>query len=204
MTNSSKIPLTLLFILIQSFSVTAQRPFPVNVSVFNESTALPFTRLITVPIHPGLQLGTEFNYRETQNARLFQTVNLCYFYHNHLNQGLGLFSELGYEYRLPAGIAFTGLFGIGYMHTFATAEEFTFSNGVYEQRNDAGNARLFPSLSLDIGYYPDKENKTGPKIFMRYQSWIEYPYSPGFIPLMTHISLHLGLKFFLHAKQAQQ
>lgn len=197
----SLVPTLLIFI---SVSVLAQRPVPVNISVFNEATALPFTKLITIPVHPGLQLGTEFNYRERAFTRLFQTANLCYFYHNHLNQGIGIFSELGYEYRLPAGFAFTGLFGLGYLHTWATAEEFTFSNGQYEQRADLGNARLFPSLSLDIGYYIKRENITGPKIFLRYQSWIEFPYSPGFIPVMTHINFHLGLKFFMLTHKTQQ
>ena len=197
----SLVPTLLIFI---SVSVLAQRPLPVNISVFNEATALPFTKLITIPVHPGLQLGTEFNYRERASTRLFQTANLCYFYHHHLNQGIGIFSELGYEYRLPAGFSFTSLFGLGYLHTFATAEEFTFSNGQYEQRADLGNARLFPSLSLDIGYYMKRENATGPKIFLRYQSWIEFPYSPGFIPVMTHINFHLGLKFFMLTHKTQK
>jgi hypothetical protein len=29
-----------------------------------------------------------------------------------------------------------------------------------------------------------------------YQSWLEYPYSPGFIPLMSHTSLQVGTKFY--------
>lgn len=202
--KSLSLILTILIFIFNSISASAQRPIPVNFSVFNEATALPFTKLITMPVHPGLQLGTEFNYREKASTRLFQTANLSYFYHNHLNQGIGIFSELGYEYRLKAGFGFTGLFGLGYMHTFATAEEFTFSNGQYEERADLGNARLFPSLSLDIGYYIKKESANSPKIFVRYQSWIEFPYSPGFIPVMTHINFHLGLKFFMLTNKTQQ
>jgi len=90
--------------------------------------------------------------------------------------------------------------GLGYMHTFATTEEFTFSNGHYEKKTDKGNARLYPSLSFDIAYYLKKTEKNSPKIFIRYQSWVEYPYSPDFIPVMTHINLHIGAKFFIHVK----
>lgn len=176
------------------------KAIPINVSFFNESTAIPFTKFVTTPIHPGLQLGSEFNYKVKEHSRLFQTANISYFYHNYLAQGIGLNTELGYEYRLKFGLAFSGLLGIGYMHTFATAEEFTFTNGQYVKKSDKGNARLYPSFSIDIGYYIKKTEKNSPKIFIRYQSWAEYPYSPDFIPVMTHINLHVGAKFFINNK----
>lgn len=176
------------------------KPIPINVSIFNESTAIPFTRFVTTPIHPGLQLGTEFNYKVKEYSRLFQTANISYFYHNYLAQGIGLNTELGYEYRLKFGLAFSGLLGLGYMHTLATSEEFTFANGQYVKKVDKGNARLYPSFSLDIGYYLKKADKNSPKIFIRYQSWAEYPYSPDFIPVMTHINLHVGAKSFITTK----
>lgn len=170
---------------------------PLSLSVFNEATALPFTRFFSTPLHPGMQIGTAFTYKEKTQIRIFQTANLNYFYHNQLNQGIGLYSEIGYEYRIKSGLAFTGLFGLGYMHTFATEKEFTFVDGRYEQRVDKGNARLYPSLSLDIGYYLNPESKTSSKLFLRYQAWAEFPYSPGFIPVMTHINLHLGVTVFI-------
>ena len=193
------------FLIILIFTTPAiiygqDREIPINISLFNESTAIPFTRFVTTPIHPGLQLGTEFNYKVKEHSRLFQTANISYFYHNYLAQGIGLNTELGYEYRLKPGIAFTALLGIGYMHTFATTEEFTFSDGHYEKKADKGNARLYPSLSIDAGYYFKKTEKNSPKIFIRYQSWAEYPYSPDFIPVMTHISLHIGAKFYITKK----
>jgi hypothetical protein len=180
-----------------------EKSIPISISFFNESTAIPFTRLVTIPVHPGLQVGTEFNYRAGEHSRLFQTVNIGYFYHQYLAQGIGINTELGYEYRLKSGLAFQGLFGVGYMHTFTTAEEFIFSNGQYEQQADQGNARVTPSLSFDLGYYLRKTAINSPKIFVRYQSWAEYPYSPDFIPVMTHINLHLGARFFIQLKTAK-
>jgi len=182
-----------------------EKVVPINIALFNESTAIPFTRFFTIPIHPGIQLGTEFNYKDKEYSRLFQTANICYFYHNCAAQGIGFNTELGYEYRIKAGLAFTGLLGLGYMHTFATTEEFSFTGGNYEKKTDKGNARFYPSLSIDIGYYL-KQKQTGknrPKIFIRYQSWVEYPYSPDFIPVMTHINLHIGAKLFIKTKTAR-
>lgn len=196
--------LPVVLILISPTVLSGQgKAIPVNLSIFNESTAIPFTRFITNPVHPGIQAGTEFNYSIKNHSRLFQTVNICYFYHNYLAQGIGLNTELGYEYRLKSGLAFEGLIGIGYMHTFATAEEFSLVNGHYEKKADIGNARLYPSFSIDVGYYLKKADKKSSKVFIRYQSWAEYPYSPDFIPIMTHISLHCGVKFFIHTKTEQ-
>jgi hypothetical protein len=177
-----------------------EKAIPLNISLINEATAIPFTRFITTPLHPGIQLGTEFNYKIKEQSRLFQTANICYFYHNYLAQGIGISSELGYEYRLNNSFAFTGLLGIGYLHTYATSEENTFANGQYARNTDKGNARIYPSLSIDFGYYLKKKETGSPKIFLRYQSWVEYPYSPDFIPVMTHINLHVGIKIFIKAK----
>lgn len=176
------------------------KAIPVNISIFNESTVIPFTRLVTVPVHPGIQIGSEINYRANGYTRSFQTINLSYFYHNHLAQGIGLHTELGYEYRLKLGLAFQGLLGVGYMRTYATSEEYTLIDGQYKKKADKGNGRFFPSISADIGFYLRKKDKYGPKIFVRYQSWAEYPYSEDFIPIMTHLNLHLGIKFFINTK----
>ncbi|CAG0972272.1 MAG: hypothetical protein HND27_06650 [Bacteroidetes bacterium] len=185
---------------IPAFLLGQETSIPINVSFFNESTAIPYTRFVILPIHPGIQVGTEWNYQEKEHSRLFQTANSCYFYHNYLAHGMGIYSELGYEYRLHSGLAVGGLLGLGYMHTLSTTEEFIFLNGQYVKKADKGNARIFPSLSADVGYYPKKSEKHSLKLFLRYQSWVEYPYSPDFIPLMTHINLHLGVKVFIKTK----
>ena len=177
---------------------------PLSLSFFNEATAIPFTQAFSTPIHPGLQIGTEFSLKSRSSSRLFQTANLSYFYHHRLNHGISVYSELAYEQRLKFGPAFSALFGLGYLHTFATAEEFSFQDGQYLNKNDRGNARLLASLAFDVGCYVKKDKANSPKIFLRYQSWLEYPYSPGFIPLMTHTNLHLGTKFFLTKKNLQQ
>lgn len=190
----------LCFIFCYGFAFAQEKTLPIHLSLFNESTALPFTRFFTLPVHLGGQIGTDFTYSRTrkEHSRLFQTANVAYFYHKYLAQGIGINTELGYEYRLKSGVAFDALLGMGYMHTFRTAKEYVFENGQYTAKNDKGNARFYPSLSFDVAYYLKKEIANSPKIFLRYQSWVEYPYSPGFIPLMTHINLHLGATFYLH------
>jgi len=176
------------------------RSCPITVSLFNTSTAVPYSRFFTTPVHPGVQMGTEFDHRVRERSRLFQTAYVNYFHHNYLAQGVGLGTELGYEHRIVPGLVAEARFGLGYTHTFATTEEFTFTNGRYERKGDHGNARFTPSLSLDLGYYLKPGGRDVPKVFVRYQSWVEYPYSPGFIPIMSHINLHIGVRIPLKRK----
>ena len=162
--------------------------------------AVPYSRFFTTPVHPGVQMGTEFDHRVRERSRLFQTAYVNYFHHNYLAQGVGLGTELGYEHRIVPGLVAEARFGLGYTHTFATTEEFTFTNGRYERKGYHGNARFTPSLSLDLGYYLKPGGRDVPKVFVRYQSWVEYPYSPGFIPIMSHINLHIGVRIPLKRK----
>lgn len=173
---------------------------PITVSLFNESTCIPFTKFINVPVHPGIRVGTEWNYKTKPHLRKFQTANLSYFYHNHLTQGIGLYSEYGLEYRFKSGISTAGLLGIGYCHAFSTTEEFTFKNGNYQKKPDKGNARIMPTLSLNLGYYLKRKEISSSQLFLSYQAWAEYPYSPGFIPVMTHVNLHIGAKININKK----
>ena len=195
--------LIMLLNIIPAILLGQIKAFPITLSLYNESTALPFTRFFTTPIHPGIQVGTEFNYKVKNHSRLFQTVNATYFYHQHLTQGIGLNTELGYEYRFNLGLSFSSLFGVGYLHSFVVSDEYILKNGEYIKKKDRGNARFCPSLSLELGYYFKTKNNTHPKLFARYQSWVEYPYSPGFIPIMTHINFHVGTKFFIPYKSSK-
>lgn len=197
--NISRTVLLFVFLgFFNSISRGQKLPIPINFSFYNEATAIPFTRFFTRPIHPGFQVGSEINYSRKDKKRWFQTANLNYFYHRHLAHGIGLNSELGYEYRSRLGICFSGLLGVGYLRTYTTAEEYTLIDGQYQKKSDKGNSRFYPSLSLDLGYCLKPAKSDSPKLFLRYQSWLEYPFSPGFIPVMTHINLHLGFKVFIN------
>jgi opacity protein-like surface antigen len=194
----------LLFVLatvLFTLSVKAQKqPTPVTISVFNEATAIPFTKLITTPVHPGIQAGTSFSYKERKRSHLFQTINIGYIFHRNLYHGFFINTELGYDYKLNFGLNIKGNFGIGYLRTFTTQKEYQFKNGKYNSGSDKGNSRLMASVSTGLGYRLQKKNLYSPEIFMLYQGWAEYPYSPGFIPVMTHINTQIGTKFFINQK----
>lgn len=193
---------TMLFLILGIFNeILGQQSLPIKFSVFNQGTNIPFSGIITRPIHPGIQLGTELPGKESERTRLYPGANLGYFFHNHLNQAVFTNVEMGYDVKLGFGLNIKSAIGVGYMHTFRTREEFQLEKGQYINGPDRGNSRVFPSLSLGLGYRFEKNNSRSTEIFTLYQSWIQYPFSPGFIPLMAHTNLHVGLKIYPFVKK---
>ncbi|MGB5942967.1 MAG: hypothetical protein WBG71_08805 [Leeuwenhoekiella sp.] len=185
------------FIPLSSF---CQTNFPIKVALSNEATAVPFTRLFSTPIHPTIQLGTEYLYKTEPHFDLYQTGNLGYIYHNYLYQGIYFNTGIGYDYKFDFGLKLKANFELGYLHTFATREENQFENGGYINGTDWGNSRLMPMLSLGFGYVFRTNEIPSSEVFILYKSWIENPYSPGFIPIMTHINFEIGYKIYINWK----
>lgn len=185
-----------LAVLVTTGSWAQHNPPPVTIALFNESTSMPFSRFMTTPFHPGIQAGTEFNWKEGRHLRLYPTINIGWMLHQKLFQGIFVNTEIGLDYKTGFGLNLKTKIGLGYLHTFTTQQEFQLEEGQFRSKRDRGNSRLMPSLALGLGYTLDKNNPRSTEIFTLYQTWIEYPYSPGFIPLMSHTSLYLGAKFY--------
>lgn len=191
-----KLVVVFLFLSSKIQSGFAQNEVPVKISIFNQGTNIPFTKLLTSPIHPGIQFGTEVWAKETQRVRLYPSINIGYLFHRNLYQAIYATIELGYDLKFDFGLNVKSAIGIGYMHTFRTGEEYQFKNGQFQIGNQKGNSKVIPSFSLGLGYRLQPDNLRSTEIFTMYQSWIQYPISPGFIPIMAHTNLHLGAKFY--------
>jgi len=179
-----------------SLPVFSQRSTPVSIALINESTAIPYTRFITTPIHPGIQVGTASVLKQYTHTCVFVSLHIGYYYHKSFSQGIYLKPSLGFEYNHSSGIGIAGSLGLGYLHTFTTQEEYKLVDGAYVKRTDAGNARIMPSLALSLNYRLKPGEPASPNVFFTYESWIEYPFSPGFIPAMTHLTTQLGIQFY--------
>lgn len=130
---------------------TALAQRPITISVFNESTTIPFSTFYNQPLHPGLQLGTELAWKESRHFRLYPAINLGYMFHKKLFQGVYANLALGLDIKSGIGLNLKTRLGLGYLHTFTTQQEFQFTDGRYQSRPDGGNARLIPSFSLGFG-----------------------------------------------------
>lgn len=188
----------LLFWEVLAFNSFGQINFPIKFALSNEATALPYTRAFTTPIHPTFQIGTEYFYSMGPSHDFYQTANFGYIFHNYLYQGIYLNSGIGYDFKFDFGLKLKSTFELGYLHTFTTQDEYQFKDGEFVNGTDWGNSRLMPMLSIGFGYIFKKDNLVSSEIFLLYKSWVEYPYSPGFIPAMTHINFEIGYKIYIN------
>lgn len=190
----------LLLTMLASVSVTAQDrkvPVPLRLSVFSESTSIPFLDgIVGQPIHPGLSVGTEWALKQGAHSRLVQGASMGYYYHKNLTQGAFIGTDFRYEINLPLALYVAAGIGLGYLHTFRTSDKFRLEEGQYVLKKDRGNPHAQISLPLEIGVRLKSGSASSPRLFVQYQPWIEYPFSPGFIPLMTHTNLVFGYTFF--------
>jgi hypothetical protein len=186
----------LILLFLPGFSISGYTQQPVTLSVFNESTAIPYATFFNTPVHPGVQIGTEFGWKEGKHFRLYPSVNIGYMFHQKLFQGLYANAEIGLDFKTAFGLNLKSKIGLGYLHTFTTQQEYQFGNGKYSNGPDGGNPRIMPSFTLGLGYDLQPKSSSSPEIFVLYQSWLEFPYSPGFIPLMSHTNFHIGTKFY--------
>ena len=186
----------LFLIIVLPGSVYGQNGRPLTITLGNEATALPFTQVISTPVHPTIQFGTEFDWRESDHFRLYPAVNIGYMFHKKLFQGIYINGEVGLDFKTSFGLNLKSALGLGYLRTYTTQQEFQFENGRYKSGRDTGNSRIMPSLSLGLGYRFKPSDYRSTELFVMYQNWLEFPYSPGFIPLMSHTTLQVGSKFY--------
>jgi len=94
----------------------------------NSHTAMPygsFSHLFYKEFHPGVEIGTGFNWTVKLKHDWFQTFRLGYSYHEFVQRTLMLYSEMGYRYKFPLGISASASIGGGWMHSIQDAEVFS-------------------------------------------------------------------------------
>ncbi len=179
----------------QSEEAVGRQPkyFPLGISVFNESISIPGTKFIATPIHPGIQVGTEFKWNRSFENHLYQTANLGYFFHNHLFQAILASSELGYDYRFKFGLSLKTRFGVGYMFAMPTQHVYVFEDGAYRESGNGAMSKFQATLSIGAGYRFKPSAAYSPEVFILYQAGAIVPFSAGFIPAITQTNVHIGV-----------
>jgi hypothetical protein len=169
-----------------------------NAAIFDEGTIIPFySGFASLPIHPGLLVGTEYYYHRSMRNQLFQTLNLGGYFHEGFEHGLFINTDVGYRHVIPCGIMGDILLGIGYLHTFSDNDVFKQDkNGQYVKIADYGNPRFTADASVGLGYDFAMKTKLSIQPYVRYQFFIEMPWAKGLDNLlMAHTVLQVGCIF---------
>lgn len=171
-------------------SLSAQRR-QLTLDLFGNATTLPTHPVqIFKPVHPGLTIGMEFPYNDNTKHRIGQTVKLGLFYHQLVQTGVQLYSELHYSYQVKGGFGLDAQAGIGYIHSIPNHQIFKLNNGVYEKKTNLGKPEFMGSIAIGAGYYinPEKTNR----IFASYQFWLQAPFVNQYVPVLPNTALHIG------------
>jgi len=181
----------LLVRLAEAQDVPSQRPagMPITVTLFAESISLPTFRNIQKG-GLGIRLGTEFYYRQRPGSQVLQTLNVGYYVHPNVQNGLFVSSEFGYR-KFIGGFFVDATIGGGALLVRPSAPSYTWDETNQGLRKAPANQLKFmPSLGLGAGYR--FRNRT--TVFTRYELFGEMPFGQILLP---HQAIHLGTRLML-------
>ena len=177
----------------QNNQITPKKPL--IVSIFNLGTQLPgsgYLGVFTVPVHPGISVGTEFRYNNDLKNQFFQTAKLAFSYHQYVQTGIQLYSEAGYRRGIWRGIQAECRLGIGYLHAIAATEVFKAKNGVYDKKLNLGRPQFMASSALGLSYQVQR-GQNSPRFFLDYQFFLQMPFVKSYVPLAPNTVFHVGV-----------
>ncbi len=167
-----------------------ERPkgLPLTVTLFSESVSLPNFRNIFRNGHFGVRVGTELYYKSSLHRQWFQTINLGYYRHRYLHNGLYLSSEMGY--RKFFGNAFAdATVGLGGLMLDSALPRYQPSAEGYSKASSV-HFKLMPTLGMGAGYRFNQLT-----VFSRYELFGEMPFGFKGIPALPHKAIHVGTRF---------
>lgn len=192
--------LLLAFTLPITHAQDSARGYPLTVAFFTNTVGLPGHAnafLFSIPLHPGVYIGTEHTWRTSGKHSWCQTAGISAYVIRELHYGVGLSSALIYRHRLPANFYWEAGMGLGYLHTFNYGPIFSLDDqGEYRRKRDWGRPHLAPDINAGLGFRFSLRKNRPVSVFMRYQFQAEYPFTiKGEIPVLPHSNFYIGTIF---------
>lgn len=177
--------------------LTAQKSYPLNVSIYNNATMIPGGGrlwLTSYPVHLGATAGTEFYYNHREKNRWLQTARVGYHYHRYVQHAIQLYSEFGYRRRWTSGATFDARLGGGYLHTIPAAQVFELQdNGTYERKRAWGRPQFMAGLTVGGGYTILRDKPRPLRLFLEYQFYVQGPFVRSYVPILPNTAMHIGV-----------
>ena len=181
---------------------SGKKQLPVEISFFNHAVSMPFDGIVLAPIHPGSSLGTEYSYTSWENGMVYQALSGGFFYNKYVAKAFFIQTETGYRYTFDFGLFADAGIGLGYLHSFHPAKEvFALNkNGVYEKVRDYGKPAFTLSVSIGAGYKFYKKTRWPVSIFLRYEPFIQTPFSKE-SNIYPHLIQLIGIRIFINRRK---
>lgn len=174
-----------------------------SIALTNNHSAYPFSsfsKLVTGEWHPGVEIGTGFNWSERKKHDWYQDVKLGYFNHQFIQHGIPLYTNFGYRYKFSKHFTAQGGIGAGMLLSIPDHKRYKLDNeGNYEAHNKVRLQGMFV-FNVGAGYRFALNKKYPLETFITYQQRIQTPYVPSYVPLLPYNSLMLGVKRAIKGK----
>lgn len=185
-------------LLLLSSSLCAQEVsprIPIRIGIFTHSVGMPFKKPIKRPLNWGITAGTSFFYKQNDRNNFGQSIDLAWYRHKELGQGVMIKTDVFREYTLQSGLSFQAKAGIGYLHTFNEKDLYELGeSGTYEKIKVAGRSSLLMGFGTRIGFDTGSDSNPGFKPFVEYEWRGQIPHSE-FVPLFPHSFLTVGAEY---------
>ncbi len=179
---------------------TAHWRRPLHISVFSTSTQLPGGSVL--PLHPGIDLGTELRYNRSAKNQWRQTLKAGVYYHKYSQTGIQLYSEVLYRRMLWQGFSAELKLGGGYLHAISDLQIFELHGGSYQRQKHIGRPQFMGTFSAGAGYRMGSAQDAA-RIFLDYQFFLQMPFVNNYVPVLPNTALHIGVAFpFFKSKRA--
>jgi len=182
-------------IALQTFFQTNAQEFksrPLTISLFSMATQLPGGKI--TPLHPGLEMGTEFRYNHSDKNQWLQTIKVGGYYHQYSQTALQLYSELNYRRKILQKISGDAKLGMGYMYAIPDLQTFELKDGLYKEKKTSGRSQFMVSVAFGLRYHLS-DSSDGPQLFMNMQCFFQMPFIKSYVPVLPNTALHAGVAF---------
>ncbi len=176
-----------------TWSLMAQSPGKLTLSIVNEQISLPFTRL--APVHPGL----EISYQPTPIQRDWGERGWIFaagaFRHGFPTHGAYLRAAYQWQWRPVSSLGLSIAPGLGYLHSWHPSPIYwPDESGNYEQRYRWGRPQVLGEVGFGLSLWPGRA--WSPQV--SYRVGIEAPFATVF-PIMFRNFFQIGLTYQISA-----
>lgn len=192
--RSAMIPafFVLLFALGTPEALSKIKPASIRVSFCNEATSLPGKRFFSLPVHPGLVLGTDLRIKSGKYLQRSTGAELTFYHHRMSENAIMIDAMYALGFKPVPWLQLKAIAAAGYKHSFLPGDVFLFENGDYRKTTDWGMSHFNMKLGLGL------EFKLNEKFSLTadYRSMVAVPYSES-LPFSAHTFTGFGVKMNL-------
>lgn len=185
------------FLLPSAFAQQNKAMIPLRIGLITHSVGMPFKKPIKRPINWGITIGTTLLLKEGKHSTWGQDIDMTWYKHQELGQGILLYTSLLREYQSNFGLSIGPKVGLGYLHTFSGKQVFELhENGTYQHATDLGRGALLVGIGARMGWDLEGQTDLPIKPYIEYEWKGQVPHSQ-FTPLFPHSFFQIGAQYSL-------